>query len=378
VARGPGYRPLHRPRQRDLAVRRPGRRFPTRCHPPTGRHVSVGARAAAARGSPIVVVSDGEIADRAALPADLLRRARIVVLPRPAFFDAFVAGIDGPRRVQSSDTIRLKVSYGTAGRRDTGHGKRAALVVSVGDRRLIAKDVMLPDSGIIATELTFPASRVPSRGWSSLQIRLDGRRRLRAARRRPGVRSRGEPAAGRGPARRAAHVGIALPGAHPGGRGARAAARVRRSGAGAMARRRDARARRRRGRAAGGAAGAARRLVGDPGALAGIATPGALLVWPTTGGRDGDWYVEPPSASPLAGYLAGIPWDSLPPASAVSDLPPDTGALPVLQARLARRGASRPIAVLSEQRGSRRATVAATGLWRWDFAAGRATWRTAR
>src|SRR5207247_10383081 len=51
-------------------------------------------------------------------------------------------------------------------------------------------------------------------------------------------------------------------------------------------------------------------LVGDPAALAGFATPGALLVWPTTGGRDGDWYVEPPSASPLAGYLAGIAWDS--------------------------------------------------------------------
>src|SRR5207244_3489944 len=80
--------------------------------------------------------------------------------------------------------------------------------------------------------------------------------------------------------------------------------------------------------------------------------------------------VEPPSASPLAGYLAGIAWDSLPPASAVSDLPPDTGALPVLQARLARRGASRPIAVLSDQRGSRRATVAATGLWRWGFRGG--------
>ena len=43
--------------------------------------------AAAARSGPIVVVSDGEIADRAALPADLLRSARIVVLPRAAFFE---------------------------------------------------------------------------------------------------------------------------------------------------------------------------------------------------------------------------------------------------------------------------------------------------
>jgi len=340
--------------------------------PPTdgASRLGPGLEAAAARGSPIVVVSDGEIADRAALPADLLRRARIVVLPRPAFFDAFVAGIDGPRRVQSSDTIRLKVSYGTAGRRDTGHGKRAALVVSVGDRRLIAKDVMLPDSGIIATELTFPASRVPSRGWSSLQIRLDG---VADSEPRDDAREfvlevSPQPAA----------VLLAAPPtwesrflAHTLGDVARVPLRVYVEAE--PGRWRDA------ATLAPVADGAVRRaaqqarlvaLVGDPGALAGIATPGALLVWPTTGGRDGDWYVEPPSASPLAGYLAGIPWDSLPPASAVSDLPPDTGALPVLQARLARRGASRPIAVLSEQRGSRRATVAATGLWRWGFRGG--------
>ena len=111
-------------------------------------------------------------------------------------------------------------------------------------------------------------------------------------------------------------------------------------------------------------------LLGDPAALADMPTPGALLVWPTTGGRDGDWYVDPPPASPLAGYLAGIFWDSLPPASAVSDLVADSAAVPVLQARLARRGASRPVAMLSERRGQRRATIAATGLWRWGFRGG--------
>src|SRR2546430_9804016 len=95
--------------------------------------------AAAARGGPVAIVTDGAIADAADAPADLLRSARIVVLPRPPFFDAFVSNIDGPGRVGAGDTIRLKVSYGTVGERERGNGKRTAtLVASVGGRRLAA------------------------------------------------------------------------------------------------------------------------------------------------------------------------------------------------------------------------------------------------
>src|SRR5206468_3104207 len=71
--------------------------------------------AAAARGGPVTVVSDGAIADLADIPPDLARRARIVVLPRTPFFDALVASVEGPRRVAAGDTIRLRVSYGVAG-----------------------------------------------------------------------------------------------------------------------------------------------------------------------------------------------------------------------------------------------------------------------
>ena len=340
--------------------------------PPTdgASRLGPGLEAAAARGGPIVVVSDGGIIDRAALPADLLSRARIVVLPRPAFFDAFVAGIDGPRRVETTDTIRLKVSYGTAGMRDAGRGMRGRLVVSTAGRDLLSHVVSLPDSGVVSTDLPTPASRIPHSGWTALAVRLDG---VADAEPRDDAREfvvevSPQPAA----------VLLAAPPtwesrflAHTLGDVARLPLRVYVEAE--PGRWRDA------ATLAPVADGAVRRaaqqarlvaLVGDPAALAGFATPGALLVWPTIGGRDGDWYVEPPSASPLAGYLAGIAWDSLPPASAVSDLPPDTGAVPVLQARLARRGASRPIAVLSDQRGSRRATVAATGLWRWGFRGG--------
>src|SRR5947207_14943882 len=79
--------------------------------------------AAAARGGPVTVVSDGAIADLADLPPDLVRRARLVVLPRAPFFDAFVASVEGPSRVGPGATIRRRVSFGTAGKRETGTGK---------------------------------------------------------------------------------------------------------------------------------------------------------------------------------------------------------------------------------------------------------------
>jgi hypothetical protein len=63
----------------------------------------------------VVVVTDGAIADTLDLPADLRRRPRIIVLPRVPFSDAYVAAVDGPRRVSAADTIRLRVAYGAAG-----------------------------------------------------------------------------------------------------------------------------------------------------------------------------------------------------------------------------------------------------------------------
>jgi len=116
--------------------------------------------------------------------------------------------------------------------------------------------------------------------------------------------------------------------------------------------------------------------VGDPTLLDRFPAPvkGAVLTWPTQGGREGDWYVQPPEPSPLAGALAGVAWDSLPPAAAVSDLAPvplgDSSAVVVLTARLARRGAARPVIVLSQAGGARRAMVAASGLFRWAFRGG--------
>ncbi len=329
--------------------------------------------AVAARGGPVIVVTDGAIDDLADVPTDLLRRPRVVVLPRSSFPDAFVAAVEGPRRVGASDTVRLAVSFGTAGTRAGGRGMgKGTLAVSLGDQRLVAREVTLRDSGTVSTEISLPASRLPS-GWSALHVRLEG------------VRADSEP---RDDARvfllevspQPAVVLLASPPdwdtrflartlsdvarvpvkafveAEPGGsrwRDATTMAHIPLS------------------EVTGAVAGA--QLVvqaGDPAGFARFAPKGAVLSWPTARGQEGDWYVQAPLSSPLAAGLAGVAWDALPPAPSLADLRRDSSAVVVLTARLARRGAPRPLVFLAEEEGRRHATIAAAGLYRWAFRGG--------
>ena len=340
--------------------------------------------AAAGREGPVAVVTDGAISDVADLPSDLLARAHVIVLPRPAFFDAFVASVEGPKRVVAGDTIRLRVSYGTAGSRVPDPGSRSAtLAVELAGRRIASRGVVLPDGGILSTEITLPPSPFPGSlpvGWQALEVRLEG------------VAGDSEP---RDDARwfvlevspQPSVVLLAAPPDWDSRFLARTLSDVARvpvrtlvqSGADGSTGWRDA-----AGLTPVSAADVARAVagarlvvrVGDPALLDRFASPvkGAVLTWPTQGGRDGDWYVQAPEPSPLAGALAGVAWDSLPPAAAVSDLAPvppgDSSAVVVLTARLARRGAARPVIVLSQAGGARRAMVAASGLFRWAFRGG--------
>lgn len=330
--------------------------------------------AAAARGGPVIVVTDGALDDVADIPADLRRRPQIVLLPRTTFPDAFVAAVDGPRRVAAQDTIRLAVSYGTAGKRDEGRGKgTATLRVTLGQRRLASRQVTLPDSGLLSTELTLPASRFPQ-GASALEVRLEGvdDPEPRDDARLFVVEVDPEP-------------GVVLLGAPPDwdtrflARALADVARVPvqsfletepgrwREGA-SLAEVSLAQVR----RAVSGAelvilAGAAQRL-----ASFSSSSRSAVLARPTGVGLDGDWYVQPPAPSPLAPALAGIPWDSLPPLTSVLNAvaSPDSAADVVLHARRARRGPPRPVVLLGDSAGHRRVTLAAEGLWRWSFRGG--------
>ena len=331
--------------------------------------------AAAGRGGPVTVVSDGAITDLADIPPDLARRARIVVLPRAPFFDAFVASVDGPRRVAGGDTVLLRVSYGTAGMRDARSEMRdATLAVTVDHRRIASRVVPLPDSGVVSTDLTFPASRIPHPGWLAVEVRLEGvgdeesrddaRLFVLEVSPPPSVVLLASPPdwetrflartleeVARVPVRTFIE-------AEPGGQRWRDGATL------------EVRAPRDVARAVAGAA-----LVieaGDPASFSRFSPPRAVLLWPGTQRLEGDWYVQPPSSgsSPLADALAGLAWDSLPPAASLAELAPDSGTMVALAARLARRGPPRSVVTLSERAGARRAVIAAGGLYRWAFRGG--------
>ena len=333
-------------------------------------------RAAAGRGGSVAIVTDGAITDQREIPPDLLRLPKIVVLPRQGFRDAFVAAVDGPSRVTASDTLRLRVSYGTAGKRAGGlETGEALLTASVDRHRLASLKVELPDSGIVATDLTLPAARFPLPGWNAVSIRLEGTHdseprddarlfpvEVSAA---PPIVVLAEPpdwdvrflartladvarapltmfsrTAGTGNGVRWIDAASLLPVPEQEVRNAVARARLLVEG-------------------------------GDPASFGRFPVRAALLRWPTRGGQDGDWYFGPPPVSPAAADLGGISWDSLPPAVSLVPLSADSTSTPVLTVRLARRGSLRAAVIISEVGGARRAEIGAAGLYRWVFRGGR-------
>ncbi len=341
--------------------------------PSAGRSRLAPALAAAAgRSGPVIVVTDGAISDSADVPLDLRRRSRILVLPRAPFFDAFVASVDGPRRVAAGDTVRLRVVYGTAGTREGGRGKGASLSIGLDGRRLASQRVPLPDSGTLVSEFALPTSRFSHPGILALELRLDGaadaeprddaRTFIVEISPQPTAVVLGSPPGweSRFFARtlgEVAHVPVKLFVETEPDRW--------RDGATLMPVSVDVVQ-----RAVAGARLVA--LIGNRGCLAPFRRHTGVVWWPQDGAPAGDWYVDPPPASPLAGALAGVVWDSLPPATAVAELPVAADAAVLLTARLARRGPPRPLALVRDSSGSRLATVTGSGLWRWGFRGGAA------
>ena len=342
-----------------------------------------GLAAEAAHGGPVVVVTDGSVSDVGTIAPDLLRRLRIVALERPDFYDAFIATVEGAHRIAATDTLRLTVTYGvvgtgeTEGTGDRGRGTgKAVLVVTSEGRRLASREVLLPDSGIVSTEITLPPSPVPRPGFLVLDLRLEGSpdSEPRDDARLFVVEVNPIPSV----------VVLASPPDWDLRFFARALAEVARvpvrmfvetePGQSASGRWRDAATLAPASLAEVKRAVAGARLLvegGDPAGFGRVpaAADCARLRWPTAGARAGEWYVDAPPPSPLAAGLDGLAWDSLPPAVGVLPASRDSGTVVALTARLARRGAARAVLLLSEGR-TRRAEVAAVGLYRWAFRGG--------
>ena len=329
-------------------------------------------RIARGRPGPTIVVTDGEIGDAGTIDPGLLAGVRVVALPRADVPDAALLDLAAPERLARGDSLALTVTIGTFGALRAGRGE---LVVSLDGRPLERSSVALPPPpGTAGRRLVMAPDRLPA-GTHLLDVRLatpgdaeprdDERQRWVHIAAQPDVVSLAVPAdwESRFFAREISDIAQGA---------VRSFALIR---AGQWVDRHTL---------APVTAAAVREAARDAsvlirfGAAPGTAERGqAEWRWiaTDTGGSAiaGDWYVGGAApASPLAGGLGGVTWDSMPPLLAVEPIVPGAREWVALSARLGRQGPARPVLLGRDSAGVRRLTVTAAGLWRWALRGGAA------
>ena len=324
-------------------------------------------RDAVSRGGPVVIVTDGEVDDAAVLPADVMRAARVVVLPRPARPDAAVAAVRLPSVLAAGDTAEAEVDVTSdeAGPRDS-----VTVTLLDGGRVVVRQQVGL-GGGSARTTLRFvPAAPPGERAVRRYDAFVAGWRR--------DADPRDDTASTAAAVTRAASV--VLVSGSPDWDFRRLALTLR------TARATPVRAFERVSdgpwldaatlapvsETAVRAALSHADLVVAHGPEASVREALASAThstwsWPTGGGGvPGDWYVTPDAgASPLGGVLSGVPADSLPPLTGIRPAAPDSSAWTALPARAGRRGAAQPVVEGGTRDGRQWVAVLGTGLWRW-------------
>jgi hypothetical protein len=325
-------------------------------------------REAVSRGGPIAIVTDGEVDDAAALPADVMRAARVVIVARPRGPDAGLAAVRIPPVLRAGDTATAEVAVVV---RQATTGDSGSLELRE-DGRIAARQRIGLGAGSVAAVLRFVPAPPPGgeRVVRRYEARLTGFAR--------DVEPRDDARATVAAVTRAAAV--ALFSESPDwdfrwlGRTLRSARAtpVRSFVRVAEGPWRDAATLAPVSEAAARAAAQEAALViahGPEAAIDAIARLARRSVWrwPTGGGaQTGDWYVAPePGASPLGAALAGVPVESLPPLSALRTAPADSTAWSAVLARAGRRGSAQPVFVGGTREGRRWLTVLGSGLWRW-------------
>lgn len=326
--------------------------------------------AALATSRPVTVVTDGEIEDAGEIPADLLRQADVLVLPRAAGTDAALTEVIGPARATAGDTATLEFeARATAG----FHSDSLRVEVREGARVLIRRPLSLPAGAAERGTLRVPTSglaagehllTVALAGTGDAEPRDDARLHLLAVDATPGV------------------VLVASPPDLDSRTLYRTLTDVARLPVKGFVRLEPGRWRdivTLRPVDAAEVRRAATRadLLMAKGAVSDV-TDGARargqLRWSSGEGgealSDGDWYLSGAAGGPLAGALFGFPLDSFPPATRLAALVPQDHDWTALTAQLGRRGAERP-AVIGRENGRRREVVVGVdGLWRWAFRGG--------
>ncbi|MDP3774715.1 MAG: hypothetical protein Q8Q85_10665 [Gemmatimonadales bacterium] len=328
-------------------------------------------REAASRGGRVAIVTDGALDDATAVPSDLLGRARIVVLVRPARPDAGIAGLDLPAALRAGDTATATVDIVASGSRP---GDSVTVELSEQGRVVARVRIGVGAGGNFRRDLRFvPAPPVGDREVRRYEARASGiagdaeprddrRASLSAVTRAGAIALLSD-----SPDWDSRWLATTL--AATAGSPVQVFVRV------AGGTWRDARTLTPVSDALVQGAAARASLVVAHGTEAGVeaiarSARRGLWRWPTQrrdgGGTPGDWYVMPPEfASPVGAALGGVAVESLPPLEAVLDIRADSIAWTGLTAQLDRRGRSRPVVQGTTFGGRRVVTLGATGLWRW-------------
>ncbi len=131
--------------------------------------IGAGLTQAGARGGPVVVVTDGELADAAALPPSLVAGATWVVLPRDTLPGAGLLEAVLPEQVAPDDSIPIRLTLGTWG---ALAARSATVELREGERRLLARDVELPPPPAVAQRRIVLAPGTLGRGDHVLHLRV--------------------------------------------------------------------------------------------------------------------------------------------------------------------------------------------------------------
>ncbi len=319
--------------------------------------------AALATGRPVTVITDGEVADAAAIPADLLAATTVRLLPRPDGDDVALLDVRGTTRLAAGDSLHLEIEAQRRGTgvdssvlelRDgtrvlqrgvvrfapTGRGRTRIVAAlppdGAGLRWLEVHRVGVPDREAANDVRWWPVQVTPTPGIVLLATTpdWDARSLYRALRDLTETPVRGYVQLQPGQWRRIDDLRRVTPAE------VNAAARA----ADLLAVRGDVEAWRRIGR--------------------------ARLLWPVAP-MAGDWYLTPAAASPVTDALAGVANDSIPPAVAVTPLDAEaTRSWVGAAARLTRRGSAVAVIGGRDDASGRTVTFGADGLYRWAFRGG--------
>ncbi|MEP7066641.1 MAG: hypothetical protein ABI889_11450 [Gemmatimonadota bacterium] len=317
------------------------------------------AERALAVGRPLVLITDGELDDPAAL-ASLPAGSRVNVLAHPAAIDAAVISLDAPRAVVANDTLEARVTV-RAGELPV---RGATLSLLAGSDVIATMPIDSLNGGV---ERTFTLHGSIQGGVRSVPLAAVVAVAGDVERRNDTLATAVQVAPAAGAVLASTSPDFDARFLIPVLRGAvalptRAYYRVapgmwRQDGTLAAVSEASVRA---------ALAEAPLAIVHGDTALFGAprnVTKGSLLLYAPSADTIGEWYPVGAPASPIAAVLSGVPWDSLAPLSVATGVRGDWTGLLAAPAR----SADRRSAIAGSEGGRRVVVVGASGLWRWAF-----------